>query len=53
MIGNVIQQQFLTARDWPFGAVLAMSVIVLMFLVLAVQAQVLRRTQEVEHGRPA
>ncbi len=53
MIGNVIQQQFLTARDWPFGAVLAMSVIVLMFMVLAVQAQVLRRTQEVEHGRPA
>ena len=53
MIGNVIQQQFLTARDWPFGAVLAMSVIVLMFVVLAVQAQVLRRTQEVEHGRAA
>jgi spermidine/putrescine transport system permease protein len=53
MIGNVIQQQFLQARDWPFGAVLAMSVILLMFVVLAVQAQVLRRTQEVEHGRPA
>jgi hypothetical protein len=30
-----------------------MSVIVLMFVVLAVQAQVLRRTQEVEHGRTA
>ena len=53
MIGNVIQQQFLQARDWPFGAVLAMSVIVLMFVVLGVQAQVLRRTQEVEHARPA
>jgi spermidine/putrescine transport system permease protein len=53
MIGNVIQQQFLQARDWPFGAVLAMSVVVLMFVVLAVQSQVLRRTQEVEHGRPA
>jgi spermidine/putrescine transport system permease protein len=53
MIGNVIQQQFLQARDWPFGAVLAMSVIVLMFVVLAVQAQVLRRTQEAEDGRTA
>jgi spermidine/putrescine transport system permease protein len=53
MIGNVIQQQFLQARDWPFGAVLAMSVIVLMFVVLAVQAQVLRRTQEGDHGRAA
>jgi spermidine/putrescine transport system permease protein len=53
MIGNVIQQQFLQARDWPFGAVLAMSVIVLMFVVLAVQAQVLRRTQEAEDGPTA
>jgi spermidine/putrescine transport system permease protein len=53
MIGNVIQQQFLQARDWPFGAVLAMWVVVLMIVVLAVQAQVLRRTQEGEHGRPA
>ncbi|MDH4112702.1 MAG: ABC transporter permease [Actinomycetota bacterium] len=53
MIGNVIQQQFLQARDWPFGAVLAMSVIALMVVVLAVQAQVHRRTQEVEHGRAA
>jgi hypothetical protein len=26
---------------------------VLMFVVLGVQAQVLRRTQEVEHARPA
>jgi spermidine/putrescine transport system permease protein len=50
MIGNLIQQQFLTARDWPFGAVLAMSVVALMFVVLAVQAQVLRRQQEVEGG---
>ncbi len=50
MIGNLIQQQFLTARDWPFGAVLAMSVVALMLVVLAVQAQVLRRQQEVEGG---
>jgi spermidine/putrescine transport system permease protein len=51
MIGNVIQQQFLQARDWPFGAVLAMSIIVLMLVVLAVQASVLRRTQEADRGR--
>ncbi|HEX6844083.1 MAG TPA: ABC transporter permease [Actinomycetota bacterium] len=51
MVGNLIQQQFLTARDWPFGAVLAMSVVALMFVVLGIQAQVLRREQEVEHGR--
>jgi spermidine/putrescine transport system permease protein len=50
MIGNVIQQQFLTARDWPFGAVLAMSIVALMLVVLAAQASVLRRTQEAERG---
>jgi spermidine/putrescine transport system permease protein len=51
MVGNLIQQQFLTARDWPFGAVIAMFVVVLMIVVLGVQAQVLRRTQEADHGR--
>jgi len=24
MIGNVIKQQFLDTRDWPFGSVLSM-----------------------------
>jgi spermidine/putrescine transport system permease protein len=51
MVGNLIQQQFLTARDWPFGAVIAMFVVVLMIVVLGVQAQVLRRTQEADHVR--
>jgi spermidine/putrescine transport system permease protein len=51
MVGNLIQQQFLTARDWPFGAVIAMSVVALMFVVLGIQAQVLRREQEVQRGR--
>jgi spermidine/putrescine transport system permease protein len=51
MIGNVIQQQFLSARDWPFGAVLAMSVVALMVVVLFVQAVVLRRSQEAERVR--
>ena len=32
MIGSLIQQQFATARDWPFGAALAM---ILMICVLA------------------
>jgi len=48
MIGNLIQQQFLQARDWPFGAVLAIAVVVLMLLLLGVQAQVLRREQATE-----
>jgi spermidine/putrescine transport system permease protein len=32
LIGNVLQQQFLTVRDWPFGSALG---IVLMVMVLA------------------
>jgi spermidine/putrescine transport system permease protein len=51
MIGNVIQQQFLQARDWPFWAALAMGVILLVMVVLVVQARVLRREQELTGGR--
>jgi len=29
LIGNVIQNQFLTARDWPFGAAVAMILMLL------------------------
>ena len=50
MIGNVIQSQFLSARDWPFGAVFAVFVVVLMMAVLLIQSQVLRRSQEVPQG---
>jgi spermidine/putrescine transport system permease protein len=45
MIGNVIQQQFLQARDWPFGAVLAMVLVLIMLILLGSQAQILRRQQ--------
>jgi spermidine/putrescine transport system permease protein len=39
MVGNLIQVQFLKARDWPFGATLALAVIALMAIVLFVQAR--------------
>jgi len=32
LIGNVLQQQFMTVRDWPFGSAMG---IVLMTMVLA------------------
>lgn len=34
MVGNLIQQQFLRARDWPFGAALSLALIGLMGLLL-------------------
>jgi spermidine/putrescine transport system permease protein len=38
MIGNLIEQQFLMARNWPFGSALAMVLLgaVLIFLLLYV-----------------
>ena len=38
MIGNLIYDQFLTARDWPFGAALSMVLIAIMLLLLFAQA---------------
>jgi spermidine/putrescine transport system permease protein len=43
MIGNVVQNQFTTARDWPFGA--AMS-LVLMLVVMLLLLPLLRKKEE-------
>ena len=43
MIGNLVQNQFTTARDWPFGSAVS---IVLMALVTLLVAAVLRRQSE-------
>lgn len=46
MIGNLINQQFLEARDWPFGATLALGLMVVLMGLLVVQSRVLRRSRE-------
>ena len=38
MVGNLIYDQFLTARDWPFGASLSMVLIGIMMVLLFIQA---------------
>ena len=43
MVGNLIRDQFLKARDWPFGSVLALSVIAMLLLLFFLQARVNRR----------
>ncbi len=35
MLGNLIEQQFLSARNWPFGSALAMMVMSVMLIVMA------------------
>ena len=38
MIGNVIEQQFKSANDWPFGAALSFLLIYVTFAALALHA---------------
>ena len=46
MVGNLIRDQYLKARDWPFGSVLALSVIAFMVGLFLIQAWVTRRVNE-------
>lgn len=50
MVGNLIRDQFLKARDWPFGSVLALSVIVLLVVLFVIQSQVTRRINDGNRG---
>ena len=35
MIGNLIQNQFTTARDWPFGSAVSLALMAVVMLLLA------------------
>jgi spermidine/putrescine transport system permease protein len=52
MVGNLIYDQFLTARDWPFGATLSMILIGIMLILLFIQALTAQgaRGRELRHG---
>ncbi|WP_433228040.1 ABC transporter permease [Actinomadura formosensis] len=43
MVGNLVRDQFLKARDWPFGSVLALSIVAVLIALLTVQAWAARR----------
>jgi spermidine/putrescine transport system permease protein len=45
MIGNVIKQQFLDTRDWPFGSVLSMVLTVMAVVLAALAAWVGRKSR--------
>lgn len=45
LLGNVIKNQFLVARDWPFGSAFSITLIVMMALMLAVYFQANRLVQ--------
>lgn len=46
LIGNLVRDQFLKARDWPFGAALTLVLTVLLLILLAVQSRVSARVTE-------
>ena len=46
-MGNLIANQFLEARNWPFGATLGVAVIVLLLLLVSIYLAVFRRVQSV------
>src|SRR5437773_5577988 len=43
MIGNVIQNQFGQANDWPFGAALGMMLVAMFAVAYAISARILHR----------
>jgi spermidine/putrescine transport system permease protein len=55
MLGNLIEQQFLSARNWPFGSALAMMVMSVMLVAMAafVFASGRRNGAARREGRPA
>ena len=40
MVGNLIRDQFLKARDWPFGSVMAISMVIMLLILFFIQARV-------------
>lgn len=53
MVGNLIYDQFLSARDWPFGAALSLALIMVMMLLLFAQAALVNRSVGEREARNA
>jgi len=53
LIGNLIRDQFLKARDWPFGSTLALVLTISLVVLLVAQAAVSRRLNEGRRIRKA
>ncbi|MEC7166313.1 MAG: ABC transporter permease subunit, partial [SAR324 cluster bacterium] len=46
MIANVIERQFKSANDWPFGAALSFLLMYLTFFAIAVKALLTRHNEK-------
>lgn len=45
MIGNLVEQQFLSARNWPFGSALSVMIMLVMFLLITLYVRRMGRTE--------
>lgn len=43
MIGNLVRDQFLKARDWPFGATFALVLTLILIVLISIQSYVSKR----------
>ena len=50
IIGNLIKNQFLTARNWPFGAALSVFLLLITFLLLKIYKKIGGRLDELGGG---
>jgi len=51
MIGNIIQNQFKVANNWPFGAALSLILVYITFILLALQSWFASRRARLEEKR--
>ena len=51
LLGSLIQFQFSYARNWPFGAAMAMFLLALVIIVLIFNARMNKRHREYESRR--
>jgi spermidine/putrescine transport system permease protein len=50
LVGSLVANQILTAIDWPFGAAIALGLIVGLLIVIAIYLRVVGRSAEQSLG---
>jgi spermidine/putrescine transport system permease protein len=50
LVGSLVANQILTAVDWPFGAAIALGLVVALLIVIAIYLRVVGRSAEQSLG---
>ncbi len=46
LLGNLLQQQFMTVRDWPFGAAISFIMMAMMLLAIMIYFRTLNANEQ-------